>query len=129
MIFERIEAIGMDIWNPNMVQAYLKAILGRHSIPEACVNDFTITATHTGDWISNDTTFDVSYKGSTVCFTIYENEDYETEFYKRLDNAVMDLIVHRTIVPINSEIRTAKRRLPTINSRFRPKLHYRPSWY
>lgn len=115
---------------------YVSDILHEERLPHNLLNDFRISIDSETGWNRDD--FDVEvifHNGPRYSFSVYGSMgDLEEQFVDGLRTAVITLtryvpkIPHRANKHVEQIYFTPKKKIKILNSRFRPKAHFKPSW-
>ena len=115
---------------------YVSDILHEERLPHDLLNDFRISIDSETGWNRDD--FDVEvifHNGPRYSFSVYGSMgDLEEQFVDGLRTAVITLtryvpkITRKTNEHIEQIYFTPRKKVKILNSRFRPKAHFKPSW-
>ena len=115
---------------------YVSDILHEERLPHDLLNDFKISIDSETGWNRDD--FDVEvifHDGPCYSFSVYGSMgDLEEQFVNGLRTAVITLTRYVPKNPrgTNEHVEqiyfTPKKKIKILNSRFRPKAHFKPSW-
>lgn len=115
---------------------YIEQILHEERLPHDLLNDFRISIDSETGWNRDD--FDVEvifHNGPRYSFSVYGSMgDLEEQFVDGLRTAVITLTRYVPKIPRKSNEHieqiyfTPRKKVKILNSRFRPKVHFKPSW-
>ena len=115
---------------------YVSDILHEERLPHDLLNDFMISIDSETGWNRDD--FDVEvifHNGPRYSFSVYGSMgDLEEQFVDGLRTAVITLTRYVLKIPRKSNEHieqiyfTPRKKVKILNSRFRPKVHFKPSW-
>ena len=115
---------------------YVSDILHEERLPHDLLNDFKISIDSETGWNRDD--FDVEvifHDGPRYSFSVYGSMgDLEEQFVNGLRTAVITLtryvpkIPRRTSEHVEQIYFTPKKKIKILNSRFRPKVYFKPGW-
>ena len=115
---------------------YIRRVLHEENLPRELLNDFKIDIDSETGWNRDD--FDVEvifHDGPRYSFSVYGSMgDLEEQFVDGLRTAVITLTRYVPKIPrkTNEHMEqiyfTPKKKIKILNSRFRPKAHFKPSW-
>lgn len=115
---------------------YIEQILHEERLPHDLLNDFKISIDSETGWNRDD--FDVEvifHNGPRYSFSVYGSMgDLEEQFVDGLRTAVITLtryvpkIQRKTNEHIEQIYFAPRKKIKILNSRFRPKVHFKPSW-
>lgn len=114
--------------------AYVQDILYEEHLPQELLNDFRISIDSETGWNRDDFDIEVIFHdGPRYSFSVYGSMgDLEEQFANGLRTAVITLTRYVPKVHDKQQIEqlyfTPRKKIKILNSRFRPKVHLKPTW-